>query len=48
MIRVRLPRETLEGRFQDLDAEGHLLLDQGGDSPRAIAVGDVFFGRGED
>ena len=45
MIRVRLPRETLEGRFQDLDGEGHLLLDQGSGSPRAIAVGDVFFDR---
>lgn len=45
MIRVRLPRETLEGRFQDLDGEGHLLLDQGTGSPRAIAVGDVFFDR---
>jgi BirA family biotin operon repressor/biotin-[acetyl-CoA-carboxylase] ligase len=47
MIRVRLPRETLEGRFLDLDAEGHLLLDLGGAEPRAIAVGDVFFDRKE-
>jgi BirA family biotin operon repressor/biotin-[acetyl-CoA-carboxylase] ligase len=46
-IRVRLPRETLEGRFLDLDGEGHLLLDLGEASPRAIAVGDVFFDRKE-
>lgn len=47
IVRARLPRETLEGRFLDLDSEGHLLLDTGEGSPRAIAVGDVFFDRKE-
>jgi BirA family transcriptional regulator, biotin operon repressor / biotin---[acetyl-CoA-carboxylase] ligase len=40
-IRVRLPRETLTGRFVDLDAEGALLLETQ-EGRRRIAAGDVF------
>lgn len=44
-ITVRLPAETLEGWFRDLDQEGGLLLDLPCDGPsRRIAAGDVFFG----
>jgi BirA family biotin operon repressor/biotin-[acetyl-CoA-carboxylase] ligase len=43
-IRVRLPRETLQGTFVDLDADGALLLDlRDGSAPRRITAGDVFF-----
>lgn len=44
-IRVRLPRETLRGKFIDLDTDGALLLqpEQGGEV-RRITAGDVFFG----
>ncbi len=41
-VTVRLPQETLEGRFETLDETGRLVLD----TPRgrrAIAAGDVFF-----
>jgi len=40
-IRVRLPRQTLYGRFRDLDDDGALLLDAA-DGPRRIAAGEVF------
>lgn len=44
-IRVRLPNETLRGKFIDLDADGALLLNpEKGGSPRRITAGDVFFG----
>ena len=43
-IRVRLPRETLRGKFIDLDADGALLLDpEKGGGVRRITAGDVFF-----
>ncbi len=42
-VTLRLPRETLHGRFADLDETGALVLDSGGAS-RHISVGDVFFG----
>jgi BirA family transcriptional regulator, biotin operon repressor / biotin---[acetyl-CoA-carboxylase] ligase len=40
-IRVRLERDTLDGRFADLDADGALLLDLPG-GRRRIAAGEVF------
>lgn len=40
-IRVRLERETLYGRFLDLDDAGALLLGQGA-GQRRIAAGDIF------
>lgn len=40
-IEVRLPNETLAGTFRDLDAEGHLLLEQPG-GIRRIAAGEIF------
>lgn len=43
-IRVRLPRETLRGKFIDLDADGVLLLEpEKGGGVRRITAGDVFF-----
>jgi BirA family biotin operon repressor/biotin-[acetyl-CoA-carboxylase] ligase len=39
-IRVRLPGETVEGVFEDLDSDGGLILDCGG-VRRAIAAGAV-------
>ena len=41
-ITVRLPRETVEGIFADIDAGGLLMLDTAL-GRRAISVGDVFF-----
>ena len=46
-IQVRLPKETITGRFADLDEEGVLIL-EGGDGPRRIAAGDVHFPGGTD
>jgi len=40
-VRVRLERNTLVGRFQDLDDDGALVLD-GPEGRRRIAAGDVF------
>jgi BirA family biotin operon repressor/biotin-[acetyl-CoA-carboxylase] ligase len=40
-IRVRLERQTLEGRFLDLDEAGALVLDAAGGS-RRITAGEVF------
>jgi BirA family transcriptional regulator, biotin operon repressor / biotin---[acetyl-CoA-carboxylase] ligase len=40
-IQVRLERDTLAGRFLDLDAEGALMLDMAG-GPRRIAAGEIF------
>jgi BirA family biotin operon repressor/biotin-[acetyl-CoA-carboxylase] ligase len=45
-VTVRLPRETLCGTFQDLDAEGALVLRRESGAVQRIHVGDVFFGRG--
>lgn len=41
-IRVRLDRETLTGRFVDLDAQGALVLETAPGLQRSIAAGDVF------
>jgi BirA family biotin operon repressor/biotin-[acetyl-CoA-carboxylase] ligase len=40
-IQVRLERDTLDGRFLDLDDDGALLLDQPGGS-RRITAGEIF------
>lgn len=44
-IVVRLPRETLEGIFSDVDAAGLLMLETA-TGRRSISVGDVFFAGG--
>jgi BirA family biotin operon repressor/biotin-[acetyl-CoA-carboxylase] ligase len=44
-IEVNLPTERLTGRFEDLDAEGRLLLSTDA-GRRRIATGDVFFPAG--
>jgi BirA family biotin operon repressor/biotin-[acetyl-CoA-carboxylase] ligase len=41
-IRVRLPNEEIDGIFEDIDADGALLLRVGG-AVRRITAGDVFF-----
>ena len=41
-IEVRLPRETIAGRFRDVDARGVLILETASGA-RAITAGDVFF-----
>lgn len=41
-IEVRLPRETLTGTFEDLDADGTLALRLANGSLRHIAAGDVY------
>lgn len=42
-VMVRLERETLEGTFAGLDADGALLLDQGAVGTCRVLAGDVFF-----
>ena len=42
-IDVRLPHETLSGRFADLDETGALLLELPDGAQRKIAAGEVFF-----
>jgi BirA family biotin operon repressor/biotin-[acetyl-CoA-carboxylase] ligase len=42
-IRVTLPKETLDGRFKDLEADGTLVLEQPDGRIRKIAAGDVYF-----
>lgn len=42
-LRVRLPRETLKGRFLDLDDTGALVLGLASGEQRRITAGDVFF-----
>ncbi len=42
-IEVRLERETLQGRFGDLDESGALMLDMGNGARRQITTGDLFF-----
>jgi BirA family biotin operon repressor/biotin-[acetyl-CoA-carboxylase] ligase len=43
-VTVRLPKETLEGAFADLDESGALVLELPGGGQRRITAGDVFFG----
>jgi BirA family transcriptional regulator, biotin operon repressor / biotin---[acetyl-CoA-carboxylase] ligase len=45
MIRVRLDREELVGRFAELDHDGALLLDTAA-GRRRVTAGDVFLGSG--
>lgn len=42
-IQVRLPKETLHGRFADLDPGGALLLELASGEQRKIAAGEVYF-----
>lgn len=42
IIEARLPRDTLTGRFSEIDADGALVLETA-DGTRRIAAGDVFF-----
>ena len=42
-IQVRLPKETLHGRFADLDPGGALLLELEDGAIRRIAAGEVYF-----
>ena len=42
-IDVRLPRESLSGRFADLDADGALVLELPDGATRRIAAGEVYF-----
>ncbi|NIA67282.1 biotin--[acetyl-CoA-carboxylase] ligase [Pelagibius litoralis] len=42
-IEVRLPQETLSGRFQGLDPQGALQLALPDGSTRSIAAGEVYF-----
>lgn len=44
-IEVRLERETLRGRFADLDESGALMLDMADGACRPITAGDLFFPR---
>ncbi len=41
-LEVRLPKETLRGRFRDLDPQGALLLDLPDGTQRTIAAGDIY------
>jgi BirA family biotin operon repressor/biotin-[acetyl-CoA-carboxylase] ligase len=41
-VRVRVGDSEREGRFEDLDAEGRLLLRHADGSLEAISAGDVF------
>jgi BirA family biotin operon repressor/biotin-[acetyl-CoA-carboxylase] ligase len=42
-IEIRLERETLHGRFSDLDETGALMLDMGSGGRRPVTTGDLFF-----
>jgi BirA family transcriptional regulator, biotin operon repressor / biotin---[acetyl-CoA-carboxylase] ligase len=42
-IEIRLERETLHGRFSDLDETGALMLDMGKGGSRQVTTGDLFF-----
>ena len=42
-LEVRLPRETLRGRFADLDPDGALVIDMGEGQTRRVAGGEVYF-----
>jgi hypothetical protein len=43
---VRLPQETLQGRFADLDDTGILWVELAGGDRRAVATGDLYFPAG--
>ena len=43
IIEVRLPAETIEGRFEGLDEYGALLLGGADQTVRRISAGDVYF-----
>ena len=45
-ITVRLPQETLQGRFADLDDTGILWVELAGGRRRAVATGDLYFPAG--
>ena len=42
-ITVNLPDRSLSGRFEGIDEDGRLILDQGAGNLQRIAAGDVFF-----
>ena len=42
-LEVRLPRETLRGRFADLDDDGALVIDLGAGATRRVSGGEVYF-----
>lgn len=42
-ITVRTLKETLEGRFADMDADGALILELTGGATKTVTAGDVFF-----
>jgi BirA family biotin operon repressor/biotin-[acetyl-CoA-carboxylase] ligase len=41
-IEARLPKETINGIFRDLDEGGHLILELEGGEERRIAAGEIF------
>jgi BirA family biotin operon repressor/biotin-[acetyl-CoA-carboxylase] ligase len=41
---VRLPNAELAGTFEDIDADGALLLRRPDNSLQRVTAGDVFFG----
>jgi BirA family biotin operon repressor/biotin-[acetyl-CoA-carboxylase] ligase len=45
-IRVNLPDRTVEGRFEDIDAAGRLILARADGVRETISAGDVFFASG--
>lgn len=42
-IRIRLPKETFYGVFEDIDTNGHLLARMDDGTLKRVASGDVFF-----
>lgn len=44
-VTVALERETIEGRFVDLDSSGALIVETAGGARVVVAAGDVTFGR---
>ncbi|MDE1151213.1 MAG: biotin--[acetyl-CoA-carboxylase] ligase [Micavibrio sp.] len=44
VINVRLPKETLTGKFMGIDAQGALQLDMPDGTTKNIASGEVFYG----
>lgn len=43
VMEVRLPRQKLQGRFEEIDATGALVLSTTDGARRTIAAGDVYF-----
>ncbi len=43
-IRVRMPNETMTGRFEALDAAGRLVLRRDDGGLETVSAGDIFFG----